>query len=237
MVNRKERCFFDKNTNFMYNEEIKTEMRNDMKKRIKVLLCMVAVLLSLVGIQICTYANMSEKTVDIMFLHDTHSHLNAFATVEDGTSQVLGGFSRIKTLINQQKEKNPETLLLDAGDFSMGTLIQVIYETEASELRMLGELGIEATTLGNHEFDYKAKGLANMLNTASESGDALPELLVCNVDWESMKTESMTEEQQLLWDSFETYGVKDYIMLEKNEVNIAVLGVFGTDALACVPSC
>ena len=101
----------------------------------------------------CVSAETEGKSVDVMFLHDTHSHLNEFATVEDGKSQVLGGFAKIKTLINEQKEKNPETLLLDAGDFSMGTLIQVVYEEEASEIRMLGDLGMEVTTLGNHEFD------------------------------------------------------------------------------------
>ncbi|MEE1242495.1 MAG: metallophosphoesterase, partial [Frisingicoccus sp.] len=108
----------------------------------------------------CIYAaaQEEEKMVDVMFVHDTHSHLNAFTTVEDGQSQVIGGFARIQTLINEQKEKNPDTLLLDAGDFSMGTLIQTVFEEEAAELRMLGSMGFDATTLGNHEFDYGAKG-------------------------------------------------------------------------------
>ena len=46
------------------------------------------------------------KSVDVLFLHDTHSHLNEFATVENGSSQVLGGFAKIKTLIKQKQEKN-----------------------------------------------------------------------------------------------------------------------------------
>ena len=98
------------------------------------------------------------KKVDIMFTHDLHSHLNSFTTVtEEGTTEV-GGFARMKTLIDGQKEKNPDTLLLDAGDFSMGTLVQTVYEQQAAELRMLGELGFDAATLGNHEFDYRSKG-------------------------------------------------------------------------------
>ena len=133
----------------------------------------ILVTLLLVGGTMFASAGKGQNKVDIMFLHDTHSHLNSFATVEDGKSQVLGGFARIKTLINEQKEKNPDTLLLDAGDFSMGTLIQVMYEEEASEIRMLGEIGVDVATLGNHEFDYKAKGLANMLNRAVESGDGI----------------------------------------------------------------
>ncbi len=177
------------------------------------------------------------EVVDVMFLHDTHSHLNAFATVEGGQSQVLGGFARIKTLIREQKEKNPDTLLLDAGDFSMGTLIQVVFEEEASELRMLGNLGIDATTLGNHEFDYGADGLANMLVTAVNSGDPLPAMVVCNVDWEAMKESFMTQEQQNLAAVFDYYGVEEYIVVEKNGVDIAITGVFGKDCLDCVPNC
>ena len=150
---------------------------------------------------------------------------------------MLGGFARIKTLINAQKEENPDTLLLDAGDFSMGTLVQVVFEEEAAEIRMLGELGFEFTTLGNHEFDYRAEGLANMLDTAAESGDVLPELLVCNIDWKGMKNNGYTKEQKLLMQSFENFGVKDYAVVEKNGVKIAVIGVFGEDAFNCVVDC
>ena len=182
-------------------------------------------------------AGQGEKEIDVMFLHDTHSHLNEFATVEDKKTQVLGGFAKIKTLINEQKEDNPNTLLLDGGDFSMGTLIQVMYEEEASEIRMLGELGMDVTTLGNHEFDYKAKGLANMLNRAVSSGDRLPALVVCNVDWKTMEEEGLTEDQKLIKDAFKTYGVKDYIVLDKNGVKIAITGIFGEDCLDCVPNC
>ena len=183
-----------------------------------------------------TAAN-NTKQIDIMFLHDTHSHLNEFTTVENGQSMILGGFAKIKTLINQQKEKNPDTLLLDAGDFSMGTLFQVIYEENASELRMLGDLGMDVTTLGNHEFDYKAKGLANMMNNALASNDPLPPMVLCNIDWEGMESKGFTPEQQLLYESFENYNVKEYIMVEKNGVNVAITGVFGIDAKACVPNC
>ena len=187
------------------------------------------------GIQ--TGAQETGETVDVMFVHDTHSHLNEFATVEDGESQILGGFAKLKTLIKEQKAVNPDTLLLDAGDFSMGTLIQVVFEEEASEIRMLGDLGFDVTTLGNHEFDYKAKGLANMMNNAVASGDGLPTMVLCNVDWASMEEEGFTEDQQMLYDAFETLGVQDYMVTEKDGVKIAITGVFGEDCLDCVPNC
>lgn len=197
-------------------------------------------LILLLGIGIFSLSAAAEepvKKVDVMFLHDTHSHLNEFVTVENGEPKTVGGFAKIKTLIDEQKEKNPETLLLDAGDFSMGTLIQTVYEEEAAELRMLGAMGFDALTLGNHEFDYRAEGLANMLASAKASKDPLPKIVVCNVDWDSMKSAGLTQDQQLLYDAFEDFGIEDYIVTEKNGVRIAVLGVFGIDSLACAPNC
>lgn len=208
-----------------------------MKKKLAIV-CLGLLMLLVAAIpQMQIWADEEAKKVDIMFLHDTHSHLNAFTTVEGDQSVTMGGFARIKTLINEQKAENPDTLLLDAGDFSMGTLVQVVYEEEAAEIRMLGELGIEATTLGNHEFDYKAEGLANMMNTAIASGDTLPAMLLCNMDWDAMRASGLTEDQQLILDAFENYGVKDYIVVDKGGVDIAVIGVFGLDAEACVAQC
>ena len=178
----------------------------------------------------------SQKT-DILFLHDTHSHLDSFITMENGETATVGGFAKIKTLIQEAKAGNPDTLVLDAGDFSMGTLVQTIYDTEAAELRMLGALECDVTTLGNHEFDYRSAGLAGTLNAAKESNDPVPAMVLCNIDWETMEAEGLTEDQQLLKDAFESYGMKDYVVLDKGDVRIAVLGVFGVDSLACAPTC
>lgn len=209
-----------------------------MKKRQKIMSFLLAAVLVLPGlIGTAVKAEEKGKTVDIIFTHDTHSHLNNFSTVIDGNKADIGGFARIKTLIEEQRNDNPDTLVLDGGDFSMGTLVQTIYEEEAAELRMLGEIGCDVTTLGNHEFDYRSKGLANMLEHAAGSGDTLPELVVCNVDWEAMNAEGLSEGQQLIADAFETYGVKDYVMLEKGDTEIAVIGVFGKDSLVCAPTC
>ena len=208
-----------------------------MKKKLVTLCLALLMLLAIVMPQTSVSADESAKRVDVMFLHDTHSHLNEFTTVEGTESVTMGGFARIKTLINEQKAQNPDTLILDAGDFSMGTLVQVMYEEAGTELRMLGELGVDATVLGNHEFDYKAKGLSNMLNAAVDSGDVLPELLFCNMDWEAMKASGLTEDQQLIWNAFENYGVKDYTIVQKGDVDIAIIGVFGNDAEACVAQC
>ena len=177
------------------------------------------------------------KQIDVLFTHDTHSHLDSFSTIVDGEQKEVGGFAKIKTLINEKKKEDPDTLILDGGDFSMGTLTQTVYDTEAAELRMLGYLGYDVTTFGNHEFDYRSQGLANMLKAAKSSGETLPEIVVCNVDWDSMEKAGLNDGQKQIQSAFETYGVKDYVMVQKGDVKIAVVGVFGKDALECAPTC
>ncbi len=206
------------------------------KYLLKLAVCCLALALFLPAISAAS-AESSGRKVDILFLHDTHSHLNSFLTVENGQDTVLGGFAKIKTLIDQVKETNPDALVLDAGDFSMGTLVQTIYHTDAAELKMLGALGCDAATLGNHEFDYRSSGLAGALNAAAESGEPVPAMVLCNIDWEAMEAEGLTQDQLLLKNAFENYGMEDYIVLTKGDVKIAVFGIFGEDSLACAPTC
>ncbi|MBR5127295.1 MAG: bifunctional metallophosphatase/5'-nucleotidase [Roseburia sp.] len=207
-----------------------------MKKKIKILMLALVVLLLPLWSEMTVNAQAESKSMDIIFLHDLHSHLENFASVENGETVYLGGMPQMKTIINERKSDNPDTLVLDAGDFSMGTLVQTVYATEAAELKLLGSIGCEVTTLGNHEFDYKASGLAGMMDTAAKSGEAVPAMVICNVDWESMEAKGMTEAQKQIKDAFVAYDVQDYVMLQKGDVSIAVVGVMGNDSVACIPA-
>ena len=205
-------------------------------KKILAFLLIITMLLPFV-MNIPAEAAEKSKQLDVLFTHDTHSHLNSFSTIVDGEQKEVGGFAKLKTLIDEKKKENPDTLILDGGDFSMGTLIQTVYDTEAAELRMLGYLGCDVSTFGNHEFDYRSKGLADMLTVAKNSGETVPSLVVCNVDWDSMEKAGLSEGQKQIQSAFENYGVKDYVIVQKGDVKIAVVGVFGVDALKCAPTC
>ena len=207
-----------------------------LRKKILSMILIIAILV-LPVLDIPVEASAETKQLDVLFTHDTHSHLDSFSTIVNGEKKEVGGFAKIKTLINEKKKENPDTLVLDGGDFSMGTLIQTVYDTEAAELRMLGYLGYDVTTFGNHEFDYRSAGLANMLIAAANSKETVPEIVVCNVDWEAMEKDGLSDGQKQIREAFETYGVKDYVMVQKGDVKIAVVGVFGKDALECAPTC
>ncbi len=77
----------------------------------------------------------AEYSTTILFTHDMHAH---FLPTSDGEGGESGGFARLYTLIQQQRELHPDALTLDAGDFSMSSLFQAINATDAPELRIMG---------------------------------------------------------------------------------------------------
>lgn len=177
------------------------------------------------------------KEVSIIFSHDMHSHMDSEKVVIDGEQSQRGGMGRTSTMIKQIMSEYPDSLLLDGGDFAMGTAYQTIFSTHATELRMMGKMDYAATTFGNHEFDYGAKGLADMLNAAMAAGEELPSILCANLDWEtSLKEATDKEATQALKDACDAYGVKDYIMVEKDGVKIALFGIMGVEAASFAPA-
>ncbi|MBP5384645.1 MAG: metallophosphoesterase, partial [Lachnospiraceae bacterium] len=148
------------------------------------------------------------KAVDLLCTHDLHSCLEGYITtrgMQHGAEVVeAGGFARLKTLIDRKRAQNPDTLVVDAGDYPMGTLYQVLYTTDAPEIRMLGRMGYDAVTFGNHDFDYGSEALADMFRVATESGDPRPAFVINNFDFTSDNTGS-----KMIYEALKEYGYSD----------------------------
>jgi len=171
-------------------------------------------------------------TADIVFTHDLHSYIDPVQVNENGVLVEKGGFARIKTIIDSVKKQNENTFVLDGGDFSMGTLYQSVFSEKALELRLLGLMGYQATTIGNHEFDYRSDGLAKMLNAAKASNDPLPIIFQSNINWEA----SQGEYTEMLHKSMENYGVKKYAIIQAGDLKAAVFGLMGKEAASYAPT-
>ena len=174
----------------------------------------------------------SGSQVTVLFTHDLHSHLLP-AAGEDG--EPYGGYARLMSAIRAQRQTYPDALLLDGGDFSMGTLFQTAYATSALELRAMGAMGYDVATFGNHDYDYRASGLTDMLRAALDSGDPLPAIVEANYLPPAQGEAGYDETAQGVWDAFADYGVADYVLLERGGVWFAVFGLMGTDAHASAP--
>jgi len=173
----------------------------------------------------------SKDEITVLFTHDLHSHLLPSAD-EDGSGE-YGGYARLMTLIKQQRAIDPDAILVDGGDFSMGSLFQTAYATSAIELRMMGAMGYDATTFGNHEYDYLQSGLKSMLNVAASCGETVPPIVCANY-YPPEKGQNGYDAS--MWDSLNNYGVKDYMILERGGVHFVIFGIFGIDSHDCAPN-
>ena len=164
----------------------------------------------------------------ILFTNDLHSHFLPQPTDDGGES---GGYARLATVLKQQRRANPDALVLDAGDFSIGSLIQTLYTTRGAELRTMGALGYDAVTMGNHEFDHKGIGFAKSLQAASTSGDVVPQMVIANY-----KPSAENPNQLDIQRAMAAYGVKETMLLERGGVTYGIFGLMGVDAHSCAPS-
>lgn len=192
----------------------------------------------------------------ILFTHDLHSHFLPQSTAEGGES---GGYARLKTVIDGERAMNPDALLVDGGDFSIGSLIQTLYTTQAAELRTMGAMGYDAVTIGNHEFDHKGTGFAEMLNSAKAAQQAAVELLLVDArpleDMDAYKERfgpvtpvlpTLLEanyapaddnpDRAFIRSAMEDYGVTDCMTLERGGVTYGLFGLMGVDSDECAPT-
>lgn len=168
------------------------------------------------------------KETTILFTHDLHSHFLPQPTDGGGES---GGYARLATVLAQQRKAHPNALTLDAGDFSIGSLIQTLYTTRGAELRTMGALGYDAAAAGNHEFDHEGTGFASMLRAAYTSGDPLPALLMANY-----KPSGDNPDQLDIQRAMAAYGVKETMLLERGGVTYGIFGLVGLDSHDCAPT-
>lgn len=197
-------------------------------KKINKILAILLVLLMAVSILPLGAAADGENETTILFTHDLHSHFLPQNTAEGGES---GGYARLKTAIDSQKALHPDALLLDGGDFSIGSLIQTLYVDHAAELRTMGAMGYDATTLGNHEFDHKGTGFGKMLRSAVASGDTVPAILQANYS-----PADSNPDQADIQAAMDEYGVRDYMLLERGGITYGIFGLMGIDSNDCAPS-
>ena len=192
----------------------------------------------------------------ILFTHDLHSHFLPQSTAEGGES---GGYARLKTVIDGERAMNPDALLVDGGDFSIGSLIQTLYTTQAAELRTMGAMGYDAVAIGNHEFDHKGTGFAEMLNSAKAAQQAAVELLLVDArpleDMDAYRERfgpvtpvlpTLLEanyapaddnpDRAFIRSAMENYGVTDCVTLERGGVTYGLFGLMGVDSDECAPT-
>ena len=198
------------------------------KRYIPVFLSVVMTLITLLSISSSAYAD-NTKHLRILFTHDIHSYVYPVEDYNKNHELVEhGDIAKLKTLVDQYK--GDDAIYVDGGDIAMGTLFQSEFANENYELRLMGMVGCDVLTVGNHEWDYGGYGFADSLIAAKKNAypdEKLPQFVQSNLDFSG----ELTDEQKAVRDALEEYGSKEYTIIERNGVKIAVFGVLGNEAI------
>lgn len=155
----------------------------------------------------------SEKLLKLTVLHtnDTHSNIDPFPS-NHAKYPGLGGVAKRYELVEKVREEEEHVLLLDAGDIFQGTPYFNKYNG-LLEMKLMTQLGYDAATMGNHDFDIGLEGFLRARQYAE-----FP--FVCsNYDFSDTILQSET---------------KPYQIIQKGKIKVGIFGL-GVELKGLVP--
>ena len=159
----------------------------------------------------------TKKQLVVLHTNDVHSCIMPLnENLDNKDIAGRGGFVRRVNMIKEQRALHPDLLFFDSGDFSQGSGYYTLFKGDV-EVGLMNQMGYDAVTIGNHEFDFGLENMARLFRMAN-----FP--IVCsNYDFTGTPCDGL---------------VKDYITINRNGLKI---GVFGLGAplkgLVANPNC
>ncbi len=161
--------------------------------------------LSLV-ISCLSFSPVMAKQKQLVILHTNDTHSTIFPVSDqlpDTVRAGRGGFLRRIAMLKEERQKNPDLLLFDSGDFSQGSAYYTMFKGDV-EVGLMNMMGYDAATIGNHEFDFGLDNMARIFRMAT-----FP-IICTNYDFTGTPCEGL---------------VKPYVILKRNGVKIGVFAL------------
>ena len=144
------------------------------------------------------------KRLVILHTNDTHSQIFPITPqLPDTMKAGRGGFLRRIAMLKEERAKHPDLLYFDSGDFFQGSAYFTMFKGDV-EVGLMNQMGIDASTIGNHEFDFGMENMARVFKMAN-----FP-ILCANYDFNGTVMEGIT---------------KPYIIIKRNGLKIGVFAV------------
>jgi len=175
-----------------------------------------------------------KKTFTILHTNDMHSSFIGMGPASDYTPFTLnddstrGGYARLAGLIAERKaalKNRGPVLVLDGGDYSMGTAFSAATRETGGELHLMGKMRYDATTFGNHEFDLGPAGLGKSIGAAVKAG-RIPAVLAANTSFAGSDA-TLADLQRLAKEGV----VRRYLVIERGGLRFGILGSLGKEAM------
>jgi len=153
---------------------------------------------------VLTGAAKKQKQLVILHTNDTHSCILPLkAELADTMLADRGGYLRRLAVLKAEREKTPDLLLFDSGDFSQGSSYYTMFKGDV-EVELMNQMHYDAVTIGNHEFDFGLENMTRIFKLAK-----FP--IVCsNYDFKDTELKDI---------------VKPYITLKRKGVKIGVFAL------------
>lgn len=177
------------------------------------------------------FAQTHNEPVRFTILHtnDEHSHLIPHPAIDhhpEKENSSRGGFARLAgaiDLIKQKKEQTGEPVLIfSGGDILGGPAFGwlPLIDGMAAELNLFRQIGYDAITIGNHEFDYGPDVLANYLSAAGYP-DAASETIILGTNTRPPANHPLARA-----------GIKTHTIKQlENGLKVGIFGLLGDDAI------
>ena len=174
-----------------------------------------------------------KETFTILHTNDMHSAFIGMGPAADYTQFKIndettrGGYARLAALIAKRKEALKDqgpVLVLDAGDYSMGTAFGAATRETGGELKLMSRMGYDATTFGNHEFDLGPDGLGKSIGVAAKAG-RVPAVLATNTGL-AQQDATLADLQRLA----KAGVIRRHLVIERGGIRFGILGVLGKEA-------
>ena len=121
------------------------------------------ILLALVSLS----SQAQKKQLVILHTNDTHSAIYPLnPQLPDTMKAGRGGFLRRIAMLKEERKKKPDLIYFDSGDFFQGSAYFTMFKGEV-EIGLMNQMGIDASTIGNHEFDFGLDNMATMFKKAT----------------------------------------------------------------------
>jgi 5'-nucleotidase len=174
-----------------------------------------------------------KKSFTILHTNDMHSSLIGMGPSADYTPFTLnddttrGGYARLAGLIAKRKAAQADlgpVLILDAGDYSMGTPFGAATRETGGELQLMSLMGYDATTFGNHEFDLGPDGLGKSIGVAAKAG-RVPAVISSNTSF-TKQDSTLADLQRLV----KAGVIRRHLVLERGGIRFGIFGLLGKEA-------
>lgn len=172
----------------------------------------------------------------LLHTNDMHSRLVGYAPSSDyspevtGNDETLGGFARLAGYFQQVEDENGEKpLILDGGDFLMGTLFHTLEPQEGFQLRLMKQMGYDVVAIGNHEFDLGVEQLGEIIARSTIRGE-IPKLVLSNI-----RFHPEDPSDDLLADLYRKGVVQTALIHEYKGLRIGFFGLMGDEAAEVAP--